>query len=91
MSLILNRLSVPAQLQENVEKIALDRFPGSTATWVDKNSGFIVLEIPEADYGSSQDIDANGLPVGQPDPGDIAVISALEERLKSFIRERRGN
>ena len=91
MSLKLNRQSVPAALLKDVEKIALDRFPGSTATWVDENPGFIVLEIPEADYGSSQDIDANGLPVGQPEPGDIAVISTLEERLKRFIRERHGN
>lgn len=91
MSIKLNRLSVSAELQEDVEKIALDRFPGSTVTWVDENPGFIVLEIPEADYGSSQDIDANGLPLGQPEPGDIAVISALEERLKCFIREQRGN
>jgi hypothetical protein len=91
MSLKLNRQSVPAELQKDIEKIALDRFPGSTAAWVDESPGFILLEIPEADYGSSQDIDANGLPVGHLEPGDIAVISALEESLKSFIRERRGN
>lgn len=90
MSLKLNRLSVPAELQEDVENIALDRFPGRTVTWVDENPGFIVLEIQEDDYGSSQDVDSYGLPVGQPELGDIAVISALEERLKSFVRAKRG-
>jgi hypothetical protein len=90
MSLILNRQSVPAELQKDVEKIALDRFPGSTATWVDEYPGFILLGIPEADYGSSQDLDANGLPVGQPEPADSAVFASLEDTLKSFIRSRRG-
>ncbi len=74
-----------------MEKIVLERFPGSIVTWADEDPGFIVLEIPEADYGSTQDIDANGLPVGPPEPGDIAVILTLEARLKGFIRERRGN
>jgi hypothetical protein len=91
MSLELNRQSVPPELQADVEKIALDRFPGSSVVWVDENLGFIVLGIPEADYGSSQDINANGLPVGDPEPGYIAVISSLEEELKSFVRSQNMN
>ncbi len=91
MSLKLNRQSVPAELQKDVEKIALDRFPSSTVVWVDENPGSIVLQIPESDYGSSQDINANGLPFGDVEPGGNAVFSTLEERLKSFIREQRGN
>lgn len=88
MSVKLNRLSVPTELQVDVENIALDRFPRQTITWVDENPGFIVLEIPEDDYG--RDVDSYGLPVGQPELCDIAVITALEERLKSFVRAKRG-
>jgi hypothetical protein len=91
MSLKLNRQSVPAELQKDVEKIALDRFPGSTATWVDENPGFILLEIPNADYGSSHDIDANGLPVGPPEPGGNAVFATLEEKLQLYVRNRCGH
>jgi hypothetical protein len=90
MSLILNRQSVPAELQKDVEKIALDQFPGSTVAWADESPGFIVLGIPSGDYGCGQDIDANGLPTGPLEPGDSAAHAALEEMLKRFIREQRG-
>jgi hypothetical protein len=87
MSLKLNLLSVPADLQEDVEKIAMGRFPGTAVTWVEHQPGFIVLDIPKADYGSSHDIDADGRPVGVHEPGREAVMEALEARLR-FVRTR---
>ena len=88
MKIRLNRDSVPENLRERVQEIAIQRFPGSSVTWHEEGQGFIVLEIPESDYGSMQDIDSNGLPVGEPESGHIAVISALEEKLQSFVRSQ---
>jgi hypothetical protein len=88
MSLKLNRLSVPADLQEDVEKIALDRFPDNSVTWVDDQPGFILLDIPKADHGSAHDIDADGRPVGAHESGREAVMEALEERLQRFVRSK---
>lgn len=88
MSLKLNRPSVPEDLQADVEKIALGRFPGNAVTWVEGQPGFILLDIPKADYGSAHDIDADGLPVGALEPGREAVMKALEEKLQRFVRTR---
>lgn len=90
MSVKLNRLSVPVELQEAVEKIVLARFPGNPVTWIDERQGFIVMEIPSGNYGYSYDIDASGRKVGPTDSNDIAVISALEEKLQRFLRERQS-
>lgn len=85
MKIRLNRDSVPENLRERVQEIAIERFPGSSVTWHEEGQGFIVLEIPESDYGSMQDLDRNGLPVGGPESSHIAVFSALEERLRTFV------
>jgi hypothetical protein len=51
---------VPENLRERVQEIAIERFPGSSVTWHEEGQGFIVLKIPESDYGSMQDLDSNG-------------------------------
>lgn len=91
MSITLNRLAVPADLQEDVEKSALDRHPDSTVTWVDGYPGIIVWGIAETDCGSGHDIEANGLPLGRTEPGNFAVIAALEAHLQRFVRSRHSD
>lgn len=91
MNIILNSMSIPIELRNDVKDIVHDRFPGSTVTWVDGGRDFIVMEIPESDYGITEDLDGKLLPVGEPEQGDLAVMSALEEKLQVFVRSKMRN
>jgi hypothetical protein len=88
MSLKLNSKTVPHHLRTEIGNIAIERFPGEIVEWVERDDliGFVVVEIPDWDYGDGMLMTQTRSMDDCVDDAGAAVSKSLDEVLLSFLR-----